>query len=354
MERMWLESSAAIGSHGLYRLASKLGPGIVGSSPAFECIVNQVESVAPTDSAVLIEGESGTGKELIARAIHSLSSRRNAPFIRLNCATIPAGLVERELFGHERVVSTGAFCSQVGRFELADKGTLFLDEIGELPLELQHKLVRVLQEQEFERLGSARTVGIDVRTLTATNQDLAQRVRDRRFRPDLYYRLNVFPISLPPLRARFEDIPALVDYFVRKFSQGLNKPIDNIPPEAMKVLQLYDWPGNIRELQNCIERAVIMSWGPALRPLFTELRHLPKEASVEASHALAEAERKHIPQALREARRSRKVQRRRCPARITADHTLLQDAKARDSSRRLQQGLSAAGRCVAPKNRIRH
>ena len=237
MERMWLESSAAIGSHGLYRLASKLGPGIVGSSPAFECIVKQVESVAPTDSAVLIKGESGTGKELIARAIHSLSSRRNAPFIRLNCATIPAGLVERELFGHERVVSTGAFCSQVGRFELADKGTLFLDEIGELPLELQHKLVRVLQEQEFERLGSARTVGIDVRTLTATNQDLAQRVRDRRFRPDLYYRLNVFPISLPPLRARSEDIPALVDYFVRKFSQGLNKPIDNIPPEAMKVLR---------------------------------------------------------------------------------------------------------------------
>jgi len=355
MERMWLESSAAIGSHGLYRLASKLGPGIVGSSPAFECIVNQVESVAPTDSAVLIKGESGTGKELIARAIHSLSSRRNAPFIRLNCATIPAGLVERELFGHERVVSTGAFCSQVGRFELADKGTLFLDEIGELPLELQHKLVRVLQEQEFERLGSARTVRIDVRILTATNQDLAQRVRDRRFRPDLYYRLNVFPISLPPLRARSEDIPALVDYFVRKFSQGLNKPIDNIPPEAMKVLQLYNWPGNIRELQNCIERAVIMSWGPILRPLLTELKHMPKETSVEASDSLAEAERERIPQVRRETRGSRRVQRRRCPARITVDHTSRQDAQARDSSRRLPKGPTAPGRSVVgAKNRFRH
>ena len=354
MERTWLESSAATGTDGLQSVGSKVGLEIIGSSPAFDRILKQVERVAPTDSTVLIEGESGTGKDLIARAIHSLSARRNAPFIRLNCGTIPAGLVERELFGNERGVFAGAFCSQVGRFELADKGTLFLDEIGELPLELQHKLVRVLQKQEFERLGSGRTVRIDVRILTATNHDLAQLVRARRFRPDLYDRLNVFPISLPPLRARSEDIPALVDYFFRKFSQQLNKPIDNTPSKAMKVLQLYDWPGNIRELQNCIERAVIMSWGPALRPLFTELRHLPKEASVEASHALAEAERKHIPQALREARRSRKVQRRRCPARITADHTLLQDAKARDSSRRLQQGLSAAGRCVAPKNRIRH
>jgi formate hydrogenlyase transcriptional activator len=275
---------------------------IIGSSQSLKWVLQQVQTVAPTTSAVLVQGETGTGKELIARAIHNLSSRRNAPFINLNCAAIPAGLLESELFGHERGAFTGAFSSQVGRFQLADGGTLFLDEIGELPLELQPKLLRVLQEREFERLGSARTVQIDVRIVAASNQDLSHMVQDRRFRADLYYRLNVFPISLPPLRARSEDIPALVQHFVQKFSQQMAKDIEWIPPEVMEALKLHDWPGNIRELGNFIERAVIMSTGPVLRPLLGELKHLPNQSTPASKRTLAEAEREHILEALRDTR----------------------------------------------------
>ena len=246
--------------------ARRLGEHVIGNSPAFDWVVQQVERVAPTDSAVLICGETGTGKELVARAIHNLSSRRHAPFVKLNCAAIPATLLESELFGHERGAFTGAVAQQLGRFQLADRGTVFLDEIGEMPLELQPKLLRVLQEQEFERLGSSRTIRINVRVLAATNQNLLQMVHDRRFRADLYYRLNVFPIDLPPLRARSEDIPALVEHFVFKFSREMNKQIESIPAEVMEVLRLHDWPGNIRELENFIKRAVIMTTGTALRP----------------------------------------------------------------------------------------
>jgi formate hydrogenlyase transcriptional activator len=298
MNEAGLENSISIGSSGLNASEGSLGQEIIGSSPAFDWTVQQVERVAPTDSAVLIQGETGTGKELIARAIHNLSSRRNAPFVKLNCAAIPAGLLESELFGHERGAFTGAHASQIGRFQLADRGTLFLDEIGELPLELQPKLLRVLQEQEFERLGSARIIKINTRILAATNQDLRQMVRDRRFRADLYYRLNVFPISLPPLRTRSEDIPALAQYFVRKFSQQMGKRIEIIPSEVMEVLKLHDWPGNIRELENFIDRAVIMSTGTALRPPLDELKRLPNQASPRASRTLAEAERDHILEVL--------------------------------------------------------
>jgi formate hydrogenlyase transcriptional activator len=280
----------------------RLGEDVIGDSPAFNWAVQQVERVAPTDSAVLICGETGTGKDLVARAIHNLSSRRHAPFVKLNCAAIPAALLESELFGHERGAFTGAVAQQLGRFQLADRGTIFLDEIGEMPLELQPKLLRVLQEQEFERMGSSRTIRIDVRVLAATNQNLLQMVHDRRFRADLYYRLNVFPIDLPPLRARSEDIPALVEHFVFKFSREMNKQIESIPAEVMEVLRLHDWPGNIRELENFIKRAVIMTTGTALRPIFGELKRLPSQASPASKRTLAEAERDHINEVLRETR----------------------------------------------------
>src|SRR5271169_5201001 len=232
---------------------------IIGKSPALESVLEQVERVAPTGSTVLIEGETGTGKELIARAIHNLSSRCGRAFIKLNCAAIPLDLLESELFGHERGAFTGAIAQKIGRFEMADKGTLFLDEVGDIPPALQPKLLRVLQEQEFERLGSGRTHKVDVRLVAATNRDLLKMVARGQFRSDLYYRLNVFPISLPPLRERREDIPALVTHFVKVFSRRMGKKVDSIPPETMAAFQGYSWPGNIRELQNLVERSVILS-----------------------------------------------------------------------------------------------
>jgi transcriptional regulator with GAF, ATPase, and Fis domain len=232
---------------------------VIGNSPALEAVLEQVERVAPTDSTVIIQGETGTGKELIAHAIHNLSLRCGRPFIRLNCAAIPLDLLESELFGHEKGAFTGAIAQKVGRFELADKGTLFLDEVGDIPPALQPKLLRVLQEQEFERLGSTRTHQVDVRLVAATNRDLIEMVNRGEFRSDLYYRLNVFPILLPPLRERREDIPALVTHFVEVFGRRMGREIEHIPPETMSALSSYPWPGNIRELQNLIERAVILS-----------------------------------------------------------------------------------------------
>jgi formate hydrogenlyase transcriptional activator len=232
---------------------------IVGKSPALEAVLEQVERVAPTDSTVLIQGETGTGKELIAQAVHNVSRRYGRPYVKLNCAAIPFDLLESELFGHERGAFTGAIAQKIGRFEMAHTGTLFLDEIGDIPLPLQPKLLRVLQEQEFERLGSGRTHRVDVRLVAATHQDLAQRVKRNEFRGDLYYRLNVFPIVLPPLRNRREDIALLVSHFVETFSRRMNKRISNIPKETLDAFTSYSWPGNVRELQNLVERAVIQS-----------------------------------------------------------------------------------------------
>ncbi len=232
---------------------------IIGNSAALESVLDQVEMVAPTDSTVLIEGETGTGKELIAHAIHNASQRCGRAFIKLNCAAIPLDLLESELFGHEKGAFTGAIAQKIGRFEMADKGTLFLDEVGDIPSALQPKLLRVLQEQEFERLGSGRTHKVDVRLVAATNRNLVKMVDRGQFRSDLYYRLNVFPVLLPALRERREDIPALVTHFVKMFSRRMGKQVDSIPPEIMAAFQWYSWPGNIRELQNLVERAVILS-----------------------------------------------------------------------------------------------
>src|SRR5208282_5588834 len=266
---------------------------IIGNSPALEAVLEQVERVATTGSTVLIQGETGTGKELIAQAIHNISSRCGRAFVRLNCAAIPLDLLESELFGHERGAFTGAIAQKIGRFETADKGTLSLDEIGDIPPALQPKLLRVLQEQEFERLGSTRTHQVDVRLVAATNRNLADMVKRNEFRSDLYYRLNVFPIQLPPLRARREDIPALVAHFVGLYGRRMGKQIDHIPPEAVSAFSLYQWPGNIRELQNFIERSVILSPGNVLRPPLEELKcSLQTESS--GAITLEEAERDHI------------------------------------------------------------
>lgn len=270
---------------------------IIGNSPVLESVLEQVERVAPTDSTVLIQGETGTGKELIARAIHNLSARCGRPFIKLNCAAIPFDLLESELFGHERGAFTGAVSQKIGRFELADKGTLFLDEVGDISSALQPKLLRVLQEQEFERLGSTRTHQVDVRLVAATNRNLVEMAKHNEFRSDLYYRLNVFPISLPPLRARREDIPALVEHFVEIYARRMNKHIDQIPPDTMDELTSYQWPGNIRELQNFIERSVILSSDNVLDPPLSTLKAAAATESQEAV-TLEEAERDHIRKTL--------------------------------------------------------
>jgi len=256
-EKHYLEEEIRTGSHNFEE--------IIGKNKALKHVLKQVETVATTDSTVLILGETGTGKELIARAIHNLSGRRERTFVKMNCAAIPTGLLESELFGHERGAFTGAIAQKIGRFELAHQGTLFLDEVGDIPLELQSKLLRVLQEQEFERLGSTKTIKVNVRLIAATNQNLSQMVTAKQFRSDLYYRLNVFPIQLPPLRERRDDIPLLVRYFTEKYARRMNKRIESTPTEAMTALTRYPWPGNIRELENFIERAVILSNGAELK-----------------------------------------------------------------------------------------
>jgi formate hydrogenlyase transcriptional activator len=274
---------------------------IIGDSRALKQVLSQVEIVAPTQATVLIQGETGTGKELIARAIHRLSDRKQRTFVKLNCAAIPTGLLESELFGHERGAFTGAIAQKVGRFELAHGGTIFLDEVGEIPLELQSKLLRVLQEQEFERLGSTRTVHVDIRLIAATNRDLAKLVEQQEFRSDLYYRLNVFPITLPPLRERREDIPLLVRYFTQHYAARMKKPIESIPATTLEALSRYHWPGNIRELENLIERAVILTQGTHLQVPLPELKiHAPQPPVPAAT--LHDAERDQILRTLRDTR----------------------------------------------------
>ena len=273
---------------------------IIGDSAALRTVLKQVETVAPTDSTVLILGETGTGKELIARAIHRLSARRQRTFVKVNCAAIPTGLLESELFGHERGAFTGAIAQKVGRFELAHEGTLFLDEVGDIPLELQSKLLRVLQEQEFERLGATRTIRVNVRLVAATNQDLIRMVGEHRFRSDLYYRLNVFPMTMPPLRERAPDIPLLVRYFVQQYAARMNKTITTIPTKSMDALVQYPWPGNVRELENLIERSVILSQGAVLHVPLAELKVSTVQTPPSVS-TLQDAERDHIVRALRES-----------------------------------------------------
>ncbi len=272
---------------------------IVGRSSALQRVLRQVEVVAPTDSGVMIQGETGTGKELIARAIHNLSSRRDRPFIKLNCAAIPSGLLESELFGHEKGAFTGAIMRKAGRFEVADQGTLFLDEVGDIPLELQPKLLRVLQEREFERLGSTRTQQVDVRVIAATHRDLKQMCEEGKFRHDLYYRLHVFPLQVPPLRDRREDIPILVRHYVDKYARRMNRHIETIPSYAMEIFANYSWPGNVRELQNFIERAVILSPGSVLRPPLAELKQASLPSPNPKLSTAEEAERDRVLQAIR-------------------------------------------------------
>ncbi len=269
---------------------------IIGNSPVLRQVLRQVEAVAPTNSTVLIQGETGSGKELIARAVHNLSQRRNHPFVKLNCAAIPTGLLESELFGHEKGAFTGAIAQRIGRFELASQGTIFLDEISEIPIDLQPKLLRVLQEREFERLGSSRTLRTDARLIAATNRDLSAMVEEQRFRSDLFYRLNVFPIYVPPLRERKEDIPFLVRHFAQHFARDMTKEIDSISAETMNSLVSYPWPGNVRELQNVIERAVILSRGTALKVSLADLKARTPDTNGDLNRAatLEEIEKRHI------------------------------------------------------------
>lgn len=274
---------------------------IIGNARNLKSVLKQVETVAATDATALILGETGTGKELIARAIHRLSPRRDQPFVKLNCSAIPAGLLESELFGHEKGAFTGAIAQKIGRIELAHRGTLFLDEIGDLPLELQPKILRALQEKEFERLGGTRTIPVNVRLVAATNRNLAKMVESNEFRSDLYYRLKVFPLEIPPLRERAEDIPLLVKYFVSQHSRRMNRHIETIRPETIEALVRWRWPGNVRELENFIERAVILSPGPVLRAPLAELE-LPAEPAAASSASLYDAEREHILRVLREAK----------------------------------------------------
>jgi formate hydrogenlyase transcriptional activator len=275
---------------------------IIGHSQVLRRVLQEVETVAETDSTVLIYGETGTGKELLARAIHNLSPRRGRTLVKVNCAAIPIGLLESELFGHEKGAFTGAIERRIGRFELAHQGTIFLDEVGEVPLELQSKLLRVLQEREFERLGSSRTIRVDVRVVAATNSDLAKMVAEKKFRSDLYYRVNVFPITLPPLRERPEDVPLLVHFFAHKFARQMKKPIERIPKETMRALTGYSWPGNIRELQNLIERAVILSRSSTLEVPLAELKQSAEVVTGRAeTAALRTVEREHILRVLRES-----------------------------------------------------
>jgi transcriptional regulator with GAF, ATPase, and Fis domain len=270
---------------------------LIGSSPKFQSVLENVQIVAPVSCAVLLRGETGTGKEIIAQAIHDAGPRRQQQFVAVNCAAIPATLLESELFGHERGAFTSAVTSRMGRLQAADRGTLFLDEIGELPIELQPKLLRALQSQEFERLGSSQTTRVDVRIVAATNQNLEQMVSERRFRMDLYYRLNVFPITIPPLRERVDDIPSLVDHFVRTCAERQGKFIEHVAEDIMTALTRYDWPGNIRELQNFIERSVILTRGTELRAPVEELSK--NEVFADDARTLADADRVHIINTLR-------------------------------------------------------
>jgi formate hydrogenlyase transcriptional activator len=274
---------------------------IVGESTGLRQVLKEIETVAPTNATVLIQGETGTGKELLARDIHRLSPRKDHTFVKVNCAAIPAGLLESELFGHEKGAFTGAISQKIGRLELAHQGTLFLDEIGDLPLELQPKILRALQEKEFERLGSTRTIPVDVRIIAATNRELGKMVAEKQFRSDLYYRLRVFPITIPPLRERREDIPLLVRYFVDRHARQLNRKITNISSDVMQALTRWDWPGNIRELDNFLERAVILSTGPELRAPLSELI-APEQIPAQNSFTSQSAEREHILRALRETK----------------------------------------------------
>ena len=306
----------------------------VGDSPPLQKVLDQVATVAPSNATVLILGETGTGKELVARAVHRMSRRREAPFIKLNCAAIPTGLLESELFGHERGAFTGAVSQKVGRMELANGGTLFLDEVGEIPLDLQPKLLRVLQDQEFERLGSNRTIKVDLRLVAATNRDLPQRMAQNEFRSDLFYRLSVFPIRMPPLRERREDIPQLVRYYVRKFALRMERHIETIPKETIKALMEWSWPGNVRELENLMERSVILSTGSALHVPLSELRPEPRPAvalSDGPDNTLDNAERQHIIRVLAETGGVLSGPGWRCHSpRTEAHHAAIQNAAAED------------------------